>query len=75
MLKMQKGTFTSVSEQWKVRVLICSSRRYTPLHRSIQEKRYVIAHLLIDAGADLSAEDINGCTPLHWAVYGNTIQV
>ena len=43
-------------------------QRQTPLHFAITRKRYDMLELLIELGADLEAEDINGETPLAFAM-------
>jgi len=42
-------------------------KQRTPLTVAIMNRHYDIARLLIEAQADLLAEDIYGRTPLHWA--------
>ena len=41
----------------------------TPLHFSIAKRHNVVTRLLLNAGADVNAENSRGDTPLHWSVY------
>ncbi len=41
----------------------------TPLHAAAHANQAVIAQLLIDAGADVNAKDMNGKTPLHHTTF------
>jgi ankyrin repeat protein/catechol 2,3-dioxygenase-like lactoylglutathione lyase family enzyme len=43
-------------------------QRQSPLHFALSRKQYDIATLLVELGADLHAEDINGNTPLAMAI-------
>ena len=57
-----------------VRVLIKS----TPLHVSSQGGHLVVSEVILVAGADAKATDVDTSTPLHWAPQGwrlDTIQV
>ena len=40
-------------------------RRWTPLHFAARTKNPAVVKLLIEAGADVNAEDDEGITPLH----------
>lgn len=41
---------------------------WTALHYAIRRKRHDVVDLLIELGADIEAEDGNGCTPLEFAL-------
>lgn len=51
--------------------LVLDSHRFTPLHWIAVDGNKKIAKFLIAKGADVNAVDIDGCTPLHCAVYSN----
>jgi ankyrin repeat protein len=44
-----------------------SEDRVTPLQGAARINRFDTAKLLLDAGADVNAKDMNGLSPLHWA--------
>ena len=41
----------------------------TPLHHAAIEDQKEIVELLIDNSADVNAKDVNGYTPLDWAIF------
>ena len=45
----------------------CRTRGETPLHRAAAFGSLAVIQLLLDAGARIDAEDMNGDTPLTWA--------
>jgi ankyrin repeat protein len=45
------------------------------LHRAVLKCDIPAIQSLLDAGADPSAIDMDGMTPLHWAVYGGYVEV
>lgn len=45
----------------------CRTKSETPLHRAAAFSTAKVIDLLINAGADVEAKDINGDTPLSWA--------
>jgi ankyrin repeat protein len=46
-----------------------ASGGWTALHRAAYGGNRQIAQVLLDAGANMNAEDNQGFTPMHWAVY------
>ena len=47
----------------------------TPLHLTLKEKFMDVAWMLIEHGANVSAQDKDGSTPLHWASIGGHVDV
>jgi ankyrin repeat protein len=41
--------------------------KFTPLHRACDKGKISSAEVLLQAGADPNAKDVNGATPTHWA--------
>ncbi|GFF58350.1 isoform Er16 of ankyrin-1 [Aspergillus udagawae] len=46
---------------------VATCQGYTPLHLAISGGRIKITRMLVNADFDLSAKDLGGRTPLHWA--------
>ena len=51
----------------------CDYGYWTPLHQACMYGRHDVVLILIAAGADIRAQDIEGCSPLHLAsgMFGN----
>lgn len=47
---------------------VCMARNYTPLHWAVRANSLECLKILLDAGADVHAQDDYGYTPLHMAV-------
>jgi len=47
----------------------------TPLHLTSRKGHVDVAQMLVERGADVSAQDEHGWTPLHWALYSGHVDV
>jgi len=63
-----------ISQPKKKRMDITVTYRYkrgtSDLHDAIENNKYKTAAAFVKDGADVNIRDVNGCTPLHWAVRG-----
>jgi hypothetical protein len=66
--KMTENAVALIEAGAKANIGRCSHRQHTPLHLSVWHKWPAIVQMLLQRGADVTALDENGLTPLHTAV-------